>query len=61
MVKLTQSLRHWLKSNYPDKLTSISSGNLGDFTPEMKDAYFKWLETDEGKSYEWGGSKYHDD
>ena len=58
MVKLTQSLAIWLLKNHKDKYTLIIFGHLEEFTDEMKEAYAKWLTTDEGKSYLKGGSNY---
>lgn len=61
MVKLTQSLEYWLAANHPDKLITIGFGHLEDFTPEMQKAYLEWVQTDEGRQYLKGGSKYKED
>jgi hypothetical protein len=58
MVKLTQSLEHWLWENHGDILVSILCGNIELFTEEMKKEYIKWCKTDEGRQYLRGGSKY---
>ncbi len=60
MVKLTQSLRHWLFINHPDLLPSIYLGKTELFTKEMQKAYIEWCKTDEGREYLKGGSKYED-
>ena len=58
--KLTASLEHWLAVNEPEAFVLISFGHIELFTDEMKGRYIKWLQTDEGKEYLVGGSKYHD-
>lgn len=58
--KLTASLEHWLAVNEPEAFVLISFGHIELFTDEMKVRYIKWLQTDEGKEYLVGGSKYHD-
>ena len=58
MVKLTQSLRHWLYENYLEELLMIMFGHVELFTPEMQKEYMEWCETDDGKQYLRGGSKY---
>lgn len=61
MVKLTQSLRHWLFENYPDKLHLIMFGHVELFTEEMNIEYLQWCKTDEGKKYLKGGSEYKEE
>lgn len=58
MVKLTQSLEHWLWENHKDKLPLILFGHVELFTEEMNKEYLAWCQTDEGKQYLEGGSKY---
>ena len=58
MVKLTQSLEHWLWENHKDKLPLILFGHTELFTEEMQEEYIAWCQTDEGKQYLEGGSKY---
>lgn len=58
MVKLTQSLEHWLFVNHKDKLGLIMFGHTELMTEEMFKEYLKWCETSEGKSYLKGGSNY---
>lgn len=58
MVKLTQSLQRWLLENHKDILTLIMFGHVELFTEEMQEEYIAWCQTDEGKQYLEGGSKY---
>lgn len=61
MVKLTQSLKHWLFKNHKDKLGLIMLGHIELFTEEMNEEYIKWCQTEEGKQYLKGGSKYKEE
>lgn len=61
MVKLTQSLRQWLFENHPDKLSLIMFGHVELFTEEMNAEYLQWCQTEEGKKYLKGGSKYKEE
>lgn len=58
MVKLTQSLQYWLFINYREILPLIAFGHLELFTEEMQAEYLSWCQTDEGRQYLKGGSKY---
>ena len=58
--KLTASLEHWLITNEPKTFVLIGFGHLECFTDDMKKRYLEWVQTDEGKEYLVGGSKYHD-
>lgn len=58
MVKMTQSLSHWLWEYHRDIFALILFGHLELFTEEMQREYIEWLKTDEGKQYLKGGSKY---
>ena len=59
MVKMTQSLMQWLWQNgHKDKIPLIGFGHTELLTQEMYDEYLKWVQTDEGKQYLKGGSKY---
>ena len=58
--KLTASLEHWLVTNEPEVFVLISFGHIELFTEDMNKRYMAWLQTDEGKEYLVGGSKYHD-
>jgi hypothetical protein len=61
MVRLTQSLRQWLWVYHRDKIVLIMFGHLELFTPEMQKAYLEWCQTDEGRQYLKGGSKYKEE
>jgi hypothetical protein len=58
MVKLTQSLAHWLWKKDPNLVALISFGHLEVLTPEMYREYIEWCQTEEGRQYLKGGSKY---
>ena len=58
MVTLTQSLKHWLWENHKDIIGLIMFGHIELFTEEMQKEYLEWCQTDEGKQYLEGGSKY---
>ena len=58
MVKLTQSLAHWLFENHPTELPLIMFGHIELLTEEMYKQYIEWCKTDDGKQYLKGGSKY---
>lgn len=61
MVKLTQSLEHWLFVNHPGLVPLIMFGHVELFTEEMQQEYFEWCETEEGRQYLKGGSKYKEE
>lgn len=61
MVQLTQSLQHWLFENHPEIIGLIMFGHVELFTDEMYKEYIAWLETDDGKQYLRGGSKYREE
>lgn len=61
MVKLTQSLSQWLFLHHRELLPLIMFGHLELFTEEMQKEYLAWCQTDEGKQYLKGGSKYKED
>jgi hypothetical protein len=58
MVKLTQSLEQWLWENHRDKIVRIMYGHTEYMTEEMWKEYTLWCDTDEGRQYLKGGSKY---
>lgn len=60
MIKLTPSLRHWLFENHRDKLALIMFGHAELMTDEMVNEYLDWCDTEDGKQYLKGGSKYCD-
>ena len=61
MVKLTQSLQEWLCRYHQDKIALIMSGHVELFTPEMRQQYLEWCQTEEGRQYLKGGSKYKEE
>jgi hypothetical protein len=58
MIKLTQSLTHWLFVNHRKKLPLIILGHIELLTEEMYNEYLAWCESDEGRQYLRGGSQY---
>lgn len=59
MVELTQSLSHWLFANgYQKECALIMFGHTEYLTEEMYGRYIEWCNTEEGKQYLKGGSKY---
>lgn len=58
LVKLTQSLEHFLFENYKEFLPLIMFGHLELLTDEIWNQYIEWCQTDEGKKYLKGGSEY---
>lgn len=61
MVKLTQSLQHWLWENHKDKIGLIMFGHTELLTDEMWAEYIEWCKTEDGNQYLKGGSKYVED
>lgn len=61
MVRLTQSLQHWLWENHRDKIGLIMFGHTELFTEEMQKEYLEWCKTDDGKQYLKGGSKHKEE
>lgn len=61
MVKLTQSLQHWLWVNHRDKIGLILLGHTELITEEMAKEYIEWCKTEEGRQYLKGGSKYKEE
>lgn len=58
MYRLTQSLFQWLWENHKDIIHLIMLGHTELLTDEMCKEYIEWCNTDEGKQYLEGGSKY---
>ena len=58
MVRLTQSLQHWLWLNHKELIPLIMFGHTELFTEEMQKEYLEWCQTEEGKKYLKGGSEY---
>jgi hypothetical protein len=60
MVKLTQSLQHWLWLNHKELIPLIMFGHTELFTEEMQKEYLEWCQTEEGNKYLKGGSEYRE-
>ena len=60
MVRLTQSLQHWLWLNHKELIPLIMFGHTELFTEEMQKEYLEWCQTEEGKKYLKGGSEYRE-
>lgn len=60
MVKLTQSLEHWLWENHKDIIGLILLGHFELFTDKMREEYLEWCKTKDGRQYLKGGSKYNE-
>lgn len=45
MIKMTQSLEHWLFKYRRDKFTLIMLGHIEVFTDEMQKDYIEWCKT----------------
>lgn len=58
MVKLTQSLQHWLYIHHPDIIAPLMFGHVELFTEEMNKQYIEWCQTEEGKRYLQAGDLY---
>lgn len=61
MVKLTQSLEHWLFEHHRDIIHLIILGHTELFTPEMQSEYLTWCQTEDGKKYLKGGSEHKEE
>lgn len=61
MVKLTQSLAHWLFVNHRETFGLIVMGHTELLTDEMWHEYIEWCKTEEGHSYLKGGSNYKEE
>lgn len=58
MVKMTQSFSHWLFKNHRDKFGLVMLGHVELVTEEMYNEYLAWCQTEDGKQYLEGGTKY---
>ena len=58
MVKLTQSFAQYLWQFHREKLSLILFGHMELITEDMYKDYLAWCQTDDGKQYLKGGSKY---
>ena len=58
MNQMTQSFSAWCLRSHPDIYTLLRFGHAELFTKEMQQEYRDWVQTDEGRQYLKGGSKY---
>lgn len=58
MVVLTESLKQWLVRYHREKLPLIMLGHTEEMTDEMCQEYISWCQSEEGREYLKGGSKY---
>ncbi len=61
MVKLTQSLQEWLWRYHRELIAPLMFGHTELFTDELAQEYMAWCQTEEGKQYLKGGSKYKEE
>lgn len=61
MIKLTQSLSHWLWEYHKDIVALVMFGHAELITPQMWNEYIDWCKTEEGKKYLKGGENYEAD
>lgn len=58
MVKMTQSFSAWCLKFHRDIYTLLWFGHTELMTEELYKEYLEWVQTDEGRQYLKGGSKY---
>ena len=58
MMKLTQSFAQYVWQFHKDKFSLIMFGHMELITEDMYNDYIAWCQTDDGKQYLKGGSKY---
>ena len=61
MIKLTQSLTEYLEKYHRDIIIPLTFGHTELLTQEIWGEYIDWCQTDEGRQYLKGGSKYDDE
>lgn len=61
MVKLTQSFTAWCLKFHRDLHSPLMFGRVELMTQELYDEYLTWVQTDEGRQYLKGGSKYKEE
>ena len=60
MVKMTQSFAAWCMKYHREIYIPLTFGHTELLTEEMQHEYLEWVQTEEGKQYLKGGSKYND-
>lgn len=58
MNKMTQSFSAWCLKFHPEIYSLLWFGHNELFTKEIQQEYIDWVQTDEGRQYLKGGSKY---
>lgn len=58
MVKMTQSFEVFCFKYHRDIFSQLMFGHTELLTDDIQNEYIKWCQTDEGKQYLKGGSKY---
>lgn len=61
MVKMTQSFSAWCIKFHKDLYGPLMFGHTELLTRELYDEYLAWAQTDEGRQYLKGGSKYKEE
>lgn len=61
MVKMTQSFSAWCLKFHRDIYTLLMFGHTELMTEDLWKEYIKWCQTDEGRQYLKGGSKYREE
>lgn len=61
MVKLTQSFTAWCLKFHRDLYIPLMFRHIELMTQELYDEYIAWVQTDEGRQYLKGGSKYKEE
>ena len=60
MNQMTQSFSAWCFKFHPEIYSLLRFGHAELFTKEMQQEYIDWVQTDEGRQYLKGGSKYRE-
>ena len=58
MCKFTASMEAWLLKYHKELIVPLIFGHTELLTEELTKEYLKWCQTEEGKEYLKGGSKY---
>ena len=58
MTKMTQSFSAWCLKFHRELYTPLMFGHVELLTNELYQEYLDWVQTDDGRQYLKGGSKY---
>ena len=58
MIRMTRSFSVWRLKFHREIYSPLMFGHIELLTKEMYQEYLDWVQTDEGKQYLEGGSKY---